>query len=154
MINIRNEELEALRMHQISHFQMVKKFEQYPDINYISNDYEIFVSEPKGEDIFEIGGTYIVNYKNNKIGMIGTKEIDNKGIIELWYIVDKYYRGKGYGSKTLGLVTQYLIEYVDGINDIKLLIDKKNNKSINCALGNGYTSIGEVDNKLIYRYFN
>lgn len=154
MINIRSEELEALRMYEKSHLQMIKKLKQDSDISYISEDYEDFVSEPKSDDIFEPGKTYIVNYKNNKIGMIGTKKIDSKGIIELWYIIDKYYRGKGYGNKTLGLITQYLIEYVQGVEDVKLLIDKNNLKSIKCALNNGYNEVGEVDNKLIYRYFN
>lgn len=154
MIKMGSEELEALRMYETSHLQMVKKFKQYSDIDYISKCYENFISEPKSDDIFEPGRTYIVHYKNNNIGMIGTKEIDCNGIIELWYIIDKYYRGKGYGSKTLGLITQYLIEYVQGVSDVKLLIDKENDKSIKCALNNGYNNVGEMDNKLIYRYFN
>lgn len=154
LINIRNGELEALRMDKLSHFQMVKDLEQSLDINYISTNYESFVSEPISDNIFEAGKTYIINHKNNKIGMLGTKEIDNKGRIELWYIINKYYRGKGYGNKFLGLITQYLIEYVDGVNDVELLIDEQNNKSIKCALNNGYSLVGDVDKKFIYRYFN
>lgn len=153
MIKLRSEELEALRKYESSHISLIDELKKTPGILNISSNLDSFLQEPASEDEFEYGKAYIINAEKKKVGIIGTKDIDKEGILELWYIIRKHYRNKGYGSKTLGLITQYIMEYTNA-KDIKLVIDKSNIHSIKCAEDNGYTVSSESNNKYVYKYFN
>lgn len=155
MIKIRNEELEAFRRYNIEHSILLSNLNSDSNIlKYVHPEFDRFVTEPTSEDKLEVGSTYIIKHNKHCVGMCGTTKTENDKIIELWYALANHYREKGYGTKILGLITQYLIENIDKIDDIQLSIDKDNEASKCIALKNGYSLSSETSDKYRYRYFN
>lgn len=155
MIKLRNEELEAFKSYNAEHNILLSNLKSDIRIsNYIHPDLDKFVKEPSVEDTMEIGSTYIIKHDNRCVGICGIQQFENKKIIDLWYALADYYRTKGYGSKILGLLTQYLLENITDIDDIQLSIDKSNEASKVIALKNGYSLSSQTSDKYRYRYFN
>lgn len=156
MIKLRNFNLE--KIDKIKHYSLLMKLNRDKNINkYISHNFISFLDkhEAKSDDKMEIGKAYVVNKDKKNIGVVGTLDMSSTGVVEVWYIVDKDLRGKGYGEKVLAQVTPYLIENIKGLNDIELKIDKNNKASKKVALRNGYI-LDDEDKELgidIYHYF-
>ena len=155
MIRLRTEELEPLKFYSVEHNTLVKKLEN--DIlvlTYLSENLKAMLSQPKNEKEFEDGKTYVVNHEGNKLGVVITSKIDEKGIIDLYIALLQVYRNKGFGSKTLVQMTQFLTEEIKKVDDVRLNINKLNTKANKIAVDNGFIKTDETNNNYVYRYFN
>ncbi len=152
-INLRDLALENLNMSNTDHYLLIKRNSRDEDsIKYVSKNMEKFVSEGKTNE-FEDGKTYILKDHDKIVGFIGSKKIKSNGILELWYNIDKNERNNGYATKMLEEVTPYLIENVDGLEDIELKINKYNHPSKKSAENAGYNLYDICDDTINYRYF-
>ena len=84
---------------------------------------------------------YLISDKTIPVGFVRFAAIHNLNILEMHYGVHPYFRNKGYGSKILLEVSDYVLENASKINRIKLNIDKENIHSIKCAQNAGFTEI-------------
>ena len=136
------------------HYRLINNLENASGVKYISSNLSSFVKEAvHSEDIIP-GNTYVVSNNNDDaIGLLGLKELDLHGNLELWYILSEYYRGKHYASNTIGILVPYLVETIKGLNDVKLVIEKNNESSKRVALANGFKEVESIDDKKIYYYF-
>ena len=144
----------AMSEYKEEHFKLIKQLENAEGIKYISRDLSNFVKESKHSEKIIPGNTYVIeNNERDLIGLLGFMELDRGGNLEIWEILKPYYRGKHYASMTLGQMVPYMIENVDGLNDIKLVIQKNNYSSKRVAVSNGFNEVETVDDKKIYYYF-
>lgn len=84
--------------------------------------------------------SYLVNYKNEKIGYIYLSdkiERDDIKAVTLYYYIDSNYRNKGLATKLISELLSYL-QNVEYINYIILNIHKDNIPSIKVAIQNGF----------------
>ena len=119
---------------------------------FVSTNFERFIAENNNDEIKD-GITFVLKDKDEIVGLIGTKKMDERGFLELWCSIDSEYRGKGYATKSLEQITPYLIENVTGLNDIKLVIDRRNIISKKVAESVGYIKTSENKEQETYRYF-
>ena len=156
MIHVRTLNLE--KVSEIEHYDLIRNLERDSKVQqYISKDFPRWLSkhQAESEDKIEIGKSYVIEKDNHYIGIVGSLSFSNEGILEVWYAINKNFREKGYGEKILAEITPYLIEHVQGLNDIELKIDKNNKASKKVAERNGYL-LEESDKDLeidIYHYF-
>lgn len=156
MIHLRTLNLE--KVSEIEHYDLIRNLERDSKVQqYISKDLSRWLSKHQAasEDKIEIGKSYVIEKDNHYIGIVGSLSFSNEGILEVWYAIKKNFREKGYGEKILAEITPYLIEHVQGLNDIELKIDKNNKASKKVAERNGYL-LEESDKDLgidIYHYF-
>ncbi|MDD5826570.1 MAG: GNAT family N-acetyltransferase [Bacilli bacterium] len=156
MIHLRTLNLE--KVSEIEHYDLIKNLERDSKVQqYISKNLSRWLSkhQAESEDKIEIGKSYVIEKDNHYIGIVGSLSFSNEGILEVWYAIKKNFREKGYGEKILAEITPYLIEHVQGLNDIELKIDKNNKVSKKIAERNGYL-LEESDKDLgidIYHYF-
>lgn len=156
MIHLRTLNLE--KVSEIEHYDLIRNLERDSKVQqYISKDLPRWLSkhQAESEDKIEIGKSYVIEKDNHYIGIVGSLSFSNEGILEVWYAIKKNFREKGYGEKVLAEITPYLIEHVQGLNDIELKIDKNNKASKKVAERNGYL-LEESDKDLeidIYHYF-
>lgn len=156
MIHLRTLNLE--KVSEIKHYDLIRNLERDSKVQqYISKDLPRWLSkhQAESEDKIEIGKSYVIEKDNHYIGIVGSLSFSNEGILEVWYAIKKKFREKGYGEKVLAEITPYLIEHVQGLNDIELKIDKNNKASKKVAERNGYL-LEESDKDLgidIYHYF-
>lgn len=156
MIHLRTLNLE--KVSEIEHYDLIRNLERDSKVQqYISKDLPRWLSkhQAESEDKIEIGKSYVIEKDNHYIGIVGSLSFSNEGILEVWYAIKKNFREKGYGEKILAEITPYLIEHVQGLNDIELKIDKNNKASKKVAERNGYL-LEESDKDLeidIYHYF-
>lgn len=156
MIHLRTLNLE--KVSEIEHYDLIRNLERDSKVQqYISKDLSRWLSkhQAESEDKIEIGKSYVIEKDNHYIGIVGSLSFSNEGILEVWYAIKKNFREKGYGEKILAEITPYLIEHVQGLNDIELKIDKNNKASKKVAERNGYL-LEESDKDLeidIYHYF-
>ena len=152
-IKLRHLELENLDMNNQEHYLLVKRSSRdESSMKFVSKNMERFVEEPS-KDTFEDGKTYIVKDHDKIVGFVGSKKMRSNGILELWCSIDKNERSNGYATKTLEEVTPYLIENVDGLEDIELKINKYNHASKRTAEKAGYNLYETCDDIIDYRYF-
>ena len=156
MIHLRTLNLE--KVSEIEHYDLIRNLERDSKVQqYISKDLPRWLSkhQAESEDKIEIGKSYVIEKDNHYIGIVGSLSFSNEGILEVWYAIKKNFREKGYGEKILAEITPYLIDHVQGLNDIELKIDKNNKASKKVAERNGYL-LEESDKDLeidIYHYF-
>ena len=156
MIHLRTLNLE--KVSEIEHYDLIRNLERDSKVQqYISKNLPRWLSkhQAESEDKIEIGKSYVIEKDNHYIGIVGRLSFSNEGILEVWYAIKKNFREKGYGEKVLAEITPYLIEHVQGLNDIELKIDKNNKASKKVAERNGYL-LEESDKDLeidIYHYF-
>ena len=156
MIHLRTMNLE--KIDKIKHYGLLMNLERDSKVQgYISRNFISWLDKHQAisDDKIEVGKSYVVCKDNCYIGIVGSLSFSNDGILEVWYTIKKNLRGRGYGEKILAEITPYLIEHVDGLNDIVLKIDTNNNASKKVAERNGYV-LEEYDKELdldIYRYF-
>ena len=156
MIKLRNLYLDSLKFQSRNgHYSLVRRLGEDNDVyNYISKRFTSFVQEPEKEDDYDIGKSYVIyNQEHNLIGMCGSTKLDKNGIIDLWIAIDKTQRRKGYGEKITVQLTEYFLESIKDLKDIKLVINKNNHGSNKTAINSGYTLSETFDDKNIYRYF-
>lgn len=136
------------------HYKLVKQLEQVEGINYVSKELSNFVKESKHSEKVILGNTYVIeNNEKDLVGLLGFMDLDRCGNLEIWTVLNPYYRGKHYASMTLGQIVPYMIENVDGLNDIKLVIQKNNENSKRVAISNGFNEVERIDDKDVYYYF-
>lgn len=135
MIEFRNFKLEAYDSKK--HFVLVQRMKEDRGVyDFISQNFERWVEKmPVAKSGFEVNSPYVIVKDDKYIGMLGTFDRSNDGIVEFWYVIDKTERRKGYGDVILGEMTLYLIEE---FSDVRLKIKKANETSKNRAVGNGY----------------
>lgn len=153
-IKLRTLELENLNLNDMDHYCLIKNNENdFTTKKYISNNLMKFVKEGNDEYHFETGKTYILKDKRKLVGLIGTKKMRPNGVVELWCNIDKTFRGMGYGKKSLEEITPYMIENVDGLNDIELMINRSNYPSKHMAEEVGYIKTDDSGDINKYNYF-
>ena len=151
MIKVKDFYLE--KFDKIDHFVFMKKLARDESvIQFVHHDLEKWLENmPNSSDEFMADCPYVIVRDNKNIGMLGTKLLDND-IVEFWYALDKDERGKKLGWHILCEMTAYLI---DKFPDIRLVVKKDNQRSINIAVDNAYVLDKEesTDDKNVYYYF-
>lgn len=154
MIHLRTLNLE--KIDEIEHYALIQGLGCDKEVKtYIAKDFPEWLKKQVslGDEKIEVGKSYVIVKEHKYVGIVGSFNMSCDGILEVWYTIKKNLRGRGYGEKILAEITPYLIEHVDGLNDIKLKIDKNNKGSHKVAIRNGYVKEGEDDNQDIYYYF-
>ena len=85
--------------------------------------------------------TFMICYKNEKVGIIQYSEKNNVFDIDI-YIGNTNFHNKSIGSKTIILFTQYL-KNIKGAKEFTLIPLKENIKAVNCYKKSGYKVIKE-----------
>lgn len=156
MIHLRT--LNLQKIDEIEHYMLIHSLARDSKVMcYIAKDFSSWLKKQQSssDDKIEVGKSYVVEKEGKYIGIVGSLHFSSTGILEVWYTIKKSLRGRGYGEKLLGEITPYLIEHVDGLNDIQLRIDKSNKASQKVAIQNGYVKdvdecVGDIDT---YYYF-
>ena len=92
------------------HYKLIKQLEKAEGINYISKELSNFVKESKHSEKIIPGNTYVIeNNDKDLVGLLGFMDLDRCGNLEIWTIINPYYRGKHYASMTLGTIVPYMI---------------------------------------------
>lgn len=156
MIHLRTFNLQKLD--EIEHYVLIQELGRDKTVQtYIAKDFSTWLGKQKSvsEDMLEVGKSYVIERDGKYVGVVGSLNFSNDGILELWCTIKKNLRGRGYGEKVLAEITPYLIEHIDGLNDIKLKIDENNLASKKVAMRNGYIEEpGEKDKGIeSYYYF-
>ena len=160
MIKLRNLYLEKFNSLNNEHYTLAKTLHNDNSVrNYISKDFISFIekmSSSIGDEKYEILTPYVVRDNSERLlGILGSQKEYKDNVVDLWYALDPSYRNKGFGSKVLSQMTQYLIK--EKYDDVMLLIDNKNIRSINLAVSEGYNEIGKksdgLNKILVYQYF-
>lgn len=153
-MKLKNFELTEFSFKNTEHYRLINHLEKDNGVSYISPKLTCFVDESIHSEKVQPGNTYVISNKEKElIGLLGFKELDIHGNLEIWTIISSYYRGKHYASDILGLIVPYLIENIDGLNDIKLVINKNNKASIKSALSNGFNEVTDNGDTKTYYYF-
>jgi len=153
-MQFRNFSLTEFSFNNMEHYRLINNLEKEPGVHYISPKLSRFVDESVHSEEIIPGNTYVISNNNDDlIGLLGLMDLDLHGNLELWTILGSNYRGKHYASKTIGTIVPYLIEHVDGLNDIKLVINKNNTNSIRVALSNGFNEVDNDGKNKTYYYF-
>ena len=153
-MEFRNFSLTEFSFKNSEHYKLIKQLEKVEGINYVSRELSNFVKESKHSEKIIPGNTYVIeNNEKELVGLLGFMDLDRCGNLEMWFILSSYYRGKHYASNTVGQVVPYMIENVNGLNDIKLVIQKNNENSKRVAISNGFNEVEEIDDKKVYYYF-
>lgn len=156
MIHLRTFNLQ--RIDELEHYCLIQELGRDKKVTeYIAQDFPTWIAKQKStsDEKIEIGKSYVIEKEGRYIGIVGSLNFSNDGILEVWYTIRKHMREKGYGEKILAEITPYLIEHIDGLNDIKLKIDESNKASRKVALRNGYIEEKKEkqDGILNYYYF-
>lgn len=109
-----------------------EEFKKYFGNFFLSRIDDIFT----GSNTLEVGKAYLVEEKEEVIGMIRIFSYHEAGFINIQYAVGKEYRNQGYGKELLKEISKYFLN--KDIKRISLDIDKNNIGSIKCALDAGY----------------
>lgn len=158
MIHLRTMDLEKIDM--MKHYGLLMSLQRDEKVyGYISKNLIAWLEKHQAvsEDKIEVNKSYVICKDNHYIGVIGSLNFSNAGILEIWCAIQNNLRGKGYGEKILAEITPYLIEHVDGLNDIELKINRNNLSSKRVAEKNGYNlvkdNMGLNHDIDVYRYF-
>ncbi len=153
-MKFKNFSLTEFSFYNKEHYRLVKNLEHVEGINYISKELSNFVKESKHSDKVIPGNTYVIESNDNDlVGLLGFMDLDRHGNLEIWTIINPYYRGMHYASMTLEQIVPYMIENTDGLNDIKLVIQMNNEKSKKVAISHGFNEVEEINDKKVYYYF-
>ena len=139
MIHLRT--LNLQKIDEIEHYCLIQSLARDKDVTgYIAANFPEWLKkqQSENEEKIEIGKSYVIEKEGKYLGIVGSLEFSNDGILEVWYTIKKNLRGRGYGEKILGEITPHLIEHVNGVNDILLKIDERNYASKKVAARNGY----------------
>lgn len=139
MIHLRTLNLE--KIDEMEHYALIQGLGFDKEVKtYIAKDFPEWLKKQVslGDEKIEIGKSYVIVKDHKYVGIVGSFNMSCDGILEVWYTIKKNLRGRGYGEKILAEITPYLIEHVDGLNDIQLKIDKTNQASKKVASRNGY----------------
>lgn len=155
MIHLRTLNLEPLDCyHQDGHYSLKRRLSEDKAVyDFVSKHFDEWVEEPENKTDFEIGKAYVVSDQDKKIAMIGSCQMDSNGIIDLWCAIDQKYRRQGYGEKILAQITEYLVENITNLTDIRLVINKINEGSNKVATYCGYQMVDQYNNNNVYQYF-
>lgn len=155
MMKLRTLNLEALNLKNREHFRLVSRMSRDEKVKYISRRLDEFVEEPTNTEQFEVGKTYVIKDGEKNIGLLGTKELNRKGELEPWIIISPDERGNKYGAKVTEQIIPFFVENVQGLKDIKLVINKSNYASRKIVEDAGYKRQPEeaTYDSETYRYF-
>lgn len=154
MIHLRTLDLEPFGVRRKGHYRLRRRLHEDQAVyDYISKHFSTFIEEPESEDYYEIGKSYVIRDQEEQIGMLGSSNLYNNGIVDLWCAIDPEFRHQGYGEKVLVQMTQYLIENITSFADIKLVINKTNQYSNQTAVSCGYHLVDNYAGNNIYQYF-
>lgn len=109
--------------------QLMRKF--------VSDTIEKRLISSSSDDNIKIGSSYIVNEDKNPIGYIRFNELE-ENTLTLHYGVHPNNRKKGYGSKILLEVSNYVFQNMSDVSKIRLCIRSYNIGSRKCALNAGF----------------
>lgn len=154
MIHLRTINLE--KIDEIKHCCLLMPLDRDDKVRaFISRNFMEWIQKQRSvsDEKIELGKSYVVEKDNRYVGVVGSLSLDRNGFLEVWYVVKNDSRGRGYGDAILSEITPYLIENIDGVNNIKLKIDKNNKPSIKLALKNGYYLYERGDDVDTYLYF-
>jgi len=157
MIKLRTFNLE--KIDEIKHYSLIKILSNDKKVQqYIASDFKKWLKKQISttDDKMEPGKSYVIEKDNKYIGIVGSFNLSDEGILELWCTIKKDEREKGNGEKVLAQVTSYLIENTKELKDIKLKIDKNNKASKKTAIRNGYIKVSDDEEFDLetYYYFN
>lgn len=99
--------------------------------NFVSKKLEYYFEKSKDDQDLVIENAYIITDNKKPVGFIRLASLDHLGELELHYGVSPDFRKKGYGTKILEEVGDYLLKR--DVKKIKLNIKEKNERSIKCA---------------------
>lgn len=85
--------------------------------------------------------------------MCGSTRYENNGIIDLWCGIDKKSRGQGVGEKLLVQITDYFLDNIPDLKNVKLVIKKNNVASNKVAINPGYSLTDQYKDNNVYHYF-
>lgn len=153
-MKFRNFTLTEFSYKNAEHYRLVNHLENVEGIEYVSKELSNFVKESNHSDKVIPGNTYVIENDNKDlVGLLGFMDLDREGNLEIWTVLNPYYRGKHYASMTLGQIVPYMVENTNGLNDIKLVIQKNNENSKRVAISNGFNKVEEIDDKQVFYYF-
>lgn len=153
MIKLRTMNLEAFRTRR-DHYYLRERLKNDSAVcKYISSHFDTWIKKPISEDDYEVGGAYVICVNDDAVGMVGSTFMSSSGILDFWCCIDKQYRNQGYGEKVLVQTSQYLIENMKYLKNIKLNIQKDNIGSNKVAQNAGYSFTKEYRNSNIYHYY-
>ena len=138
---------------RIKHYDLLMSLARDPLVqDFVHHNFEEWLENMVITSLeFTTNCPYVIVKDDQRIGMLGTKLLRDN-VVEFWYVLDKTKRGKKLGWHILCEMTAYLI---DKFPDIKLVIKKENQRSINIALDNAYVLDKEesTNDKNVYYYF-
>lgn len=115
------------------HFRFVKEMKNDPLMcHFVTDKPDEYLMNTK-DDSDTIGSTYLVAKEKDLIGYVRFAELDKEGTLDLHYAVHPDQRRKGYGTKILIEVSDYLLKNINEVNMIQLNINNINSGSIKCA---------------------
>ena len=156
MIELKSFKLEKLDI-EGKHYGLIQGMAMDNKIKlYIARDFIKWLGEHQAisEDKIEVGKMYAIIEEEREIGVVGSLNLTDDGILNVIYAIKKNVRDKGYGKKILEEVTSYYLENIKGIRGIKLTIDSSNKGSKRVALANGYVNKGIEDSGLENWYYD
>lgn len=144
VIKLESFDLEKINIKNIEHLKLIKEFEfdnlvrkyNYP---YSGSFYNLVVSNGYSPTIFN--NFYAIRHKERLIGYI---EIEDSKNIYLNYALLKKERKKGYATKVLKELSNYLLtNYRSKLDSVYTIIKKKNKESINTSIRSGFIFLEE-----------
>lgn len=152
MIKLRSLYLEPFSKEK--HYGLVNRLNDDQAVyDYISKHFEDWVEEPESDSKYEVGKSYVIKDDNEILGMCGSTRYENNGIIDLWCGIDKKSRGQGVGEKLLVQITDYFLDNIPDLKNVKLVIKKNNVASNKVAINSGYSLTDQYKDNNVYHYF-
>ena len=112
--------------------RFVSDIKEDPLVKYfVSKRIDAYFEESKDDEELVINNAYIITDNKKPVGFIRLARLNHIGELELHYGVSPNFRKKGYGTKILEEVGDYLLKR--DVNKIKLDIKENNKGSIRCA---------------------
>ena len=133
--------------------RFVSDIKEDPLVKYfVSKRIDAYFEESKDDEELVINNAYIITDNKKPVGFIRLARLNHIGELELHYGVSPNFRKKGYGTKILEEVGDYLLKR--DVNKIKLDIKENNKGSIRCAEKANYhferaISLGYDDPKVL-----
>jgi RimJ/RimL family protein N-acetyltransferase len=155
MIKLETLYLEKLEING-KHYGLVESMSLDKKIKmYIARDFLVWLEQHQAilDNEIEVGKMYAVIKDGREIGIVGSTGNMEDGILNVIYAIKKDARDRGNGYKLLKEITTYYLNNIDGIKDIKLVIDKSNKASYKLAEKEGYVKYKENESGLEEWYY-
>lgn len=109
--------------------------------------------EPTSKTELEPNNSYVIENKNEEfVGYLRLGNLNFLGTITLEYGIHKDFRGEKYAYPLLKELSNYILEHMKEVKEIRGDISIYNLKSIKIAEKVGYQAHGRTDQNLDYRY--